>query len=74
MSTIIKYKDNTKKEKNVELYNYLEKIKEEIQLKNNEELFSNKQLMSCFLNSNSPVYLLSFYKNDFLKRINFIEQ
>ena len=74
LSTIIKYKDKAKKAQNVELCNYFEKIEEEIKLKNNEELFSNKQLMSCFLNSSSPVYLLSFYQNDLLKRVNFIEQ
>ena len=71
---IVNYKDKAKKEKKDELYNYFSKIEDEIKIKNNEDLFSNKKLMSYFINSSSPIYLLSFYQNDFLKRVEFIEQ
>lgn len=75
LSYILNYcKDKGKQEKKDDLYNYFKKIEEEIKLKNDEDLFSNKKLMSCFINSNSPIYLLSFYQNDFLKRAHFIEQ
>ena len=73
MEHIINYKNKAKKEQKDILYNYYEKIEEEIKIKN-EDYFSNKKLMAYFLNSNSPTYLLSFYQNEFLKRVNFIEQ
>lgn len=73
MEQIMNYKNKAEKEKKDILYNYYKKIEEEIKIKN-EDFFSNKKLMAHFLNSNSPTYLLSFYQNEFLKRVNSIEQ
>ena len=65
-----------KNENKKDLSEYFEKFVNEIKLKNNQDLFSNRTLMKDILNSslNLPTYILSFYQNDFLDIIPFVEQ
>ena len=74
LPSIKNFQEKAKKEKNDELYLYYLSIEEEIKFNKKEDLFSNKILMKNFLNSDSPTYMLSFYQNEFLKGVNFIEQ
>ena len=61
-----------KKENKIDLYNYFKKLVDEIKI--NEDLYSNKQLMKNMLESSIPTHLLTFYQNDFLDAIPAIEQ
>ena len=64
--------NDAKKHKNKNLYDYFKKLCDDI--KNNEDLYSNKEIMKNMLVSQIPTYLLTFYQNDFLDVIPFIEQ
>ena len=62
--------ENAKKENKDILFEYYSKLKNEI--KSNEELYSNSTLMNNMLYTNSPDYMLSFYQNNFIEIISFI--
>lgn len=74
LSFIIEEKNEAKKNNKEELYIFLSKLEEELKSSNNEDLYSNKILMENFLKTSSPPYILSFYQNEFLKGIDFINQ
>ena len=74
LPNIKNFQEKAKNEKNEDLYLYYTSIEEEIKINKKEDLFSNKILMKNFLNSDSPTYMLSFYQNEFLKSVDFIEQ
>ena len=67
---------NAKNENKKDLSEYFDKFANEIKMSNNYDLYSNRTLMKHILNSslNLPSYILSFYQNDFLDVIPFIEQ
>ena len=74
LSDISEKKEIAKKEQKHDLVLFLTRLEGEINKSKNANLFSNKILMSNFLKSNSPTYTLSYYQNEFLKAIDFIEQ
>ena len=65
-----------KTEDKKDLSEYFDKYVNEIKIQNNQDLYSNRTLMKNILNSsiNLPTYILSFYQNDFLDIIPFVEQ
>ena len=74
LSFIIEEKNEAKKNNKEDLYIFLSKLEEELKSSKNEDLYSNKLLMENFLKTSSPPYILSFYQNEFLKGIDFINQ
>ena len=59
-------------EKKNDLFLYFNKLENNI--KSNKDLYNNKNLMKNMLVTSLPTYLLTFYQNDFLEVISFIEQ
>ena len=66
--------ESAKKENKDSLYNYYKKLENDIISHKDNDLYSNKILMKNLLDINLPTYLLSFYLNDFLEVVSFIEQ
>ena len=65
---------HSKKENKKDLSDFYNKLINDIKIDNNEDLYSNKELMNKMLITNYPTYILSFFENDFLDIIPFIEQ
>ena len=63
-----------KKENKRDLYEYYNKFVNDIKLKNNEDLYSNTILINNMLDKDFYLYLLSFYKNNFLDILFIINQ
>ena len=68
------YKNKAIKENKNKLIEYFEELQNEIENKNNEELYSNTTLMKNLLDTTFSPYLFSFYQNHFYEVISFIEQ
>ena len=68
------YAEKAKNEKKTNLLVYFNKLENDIKSSKNQDLYSNKTLMNNMLITNLPTYLLTFYQNDFLEVISFIEQ
>ena len=66
--------ENAKKEKKIHLFEYFSKLENEIKKNNNENLYSNTILMKTISETNIPTQILTFYQNDFLEIISFVEQ
>ena len=69
-----KLAENAKKENKNDLYEYFNQFINNIKLKNKNELYSNTNLMNNMLYKNLGPYLLSFYKNNFLEIISYVNQ
>ena len=63
--------EKAKKENKEFLFEYFNQLKKEI--KTNEELYSNTTLMKIIFDTNSPTFIFSFFKNNFLEDISFLE-
>ena len=63
---------NAKEENKNILYKYYKKLENDLQT--DKDLYSNKVLLNNMLMANSPTHLLSFYQNDFLEVISYINQ
>ena len=63
-----------KKENKNDLYEYYNKFVNDIQLAKNDDLYSNTILIDNMLDKKFYLYLLSFYKNNFLDIIFYINQ
>ena len=63
-----------KDENNNNLSDYFDKFVQEIKEKKNNNLFANASLMSDLLSTSYPPCVLTFYQNDFLQVVSFIEQ
>ena len=74
ISEFKKRAENSKKENKDNLYNYYTKLEKDILSHKDNDLYTTKILMKNLLDTNLPTYLLSFYLNDFLEVISFIEQ
>ena len=72
INTLKERAKNAKEENKNILYKYYQKLENDIQADN--DLYSNKVLMKNMLATNSPTHLLSFYLNDFLEVISYINQ
>ena len=66
--------EEAKKANKKNLYEYYKKLEKDINSYGNEDLYSNKVLTNNMLVTNYPTYLLSFYLNDFLEVVSFIDQ
>ena len=64
--------NEAKKNNKKNLYDFFKKISNK--LETNADLYSNKEVMKNMLMSKIPTFLLTFYQNDFLDVIPFIEQ
>ena len=62
--------DNAKKDNNNNLFQHFNKIENEIKSKG--DLFTNATLMKNIFESNSPTSIYSFYQNNFLEVISFL--
>ena len=60
--------------KNNNLFEYYNKFANEIKSNNNKDFYSNSTLIKNLFKSKYSTYLLTFYQNDFLDIISFIEQ
>ena len=63
-----------KDENNNNLSDYFNKFAQQIKEKSNKELFSNANLMSDLLSTAFPPLVLTYYQNDFMQVVSFIEQ
>ena len=68
------YANKAKDEKNNNLLLYFNKLENDIKSSNNPNLYSNKILMQNMLISSLPAYIVTFYQNNFLEVISFVEQ
>ena len=66
--------EKAKNEKKDNLYNYYQKLENDIKSTNNNDLYANKNLIKKMVDYNCYNYLISFYQNDFLQVISFLEQ
>ena len=66
--------DQYKKENKNDLYEYYNKFVNDIELAKNDNLYSNTILIDNMLDKKFYLYLLSFYKNNFLDIIFYINQ
>ena len=66
--------EKAKKQNKNNLVEYFDRLKNDIKLNNNPELYSNTELMNHMLETKLPTYMLLFYQNDFLQIISFINQ
>ena len=66
--------EEAKKENNINLYKYFKKLEKDITSYENEDLYCTKILTNNMLQTNYPTYILSFYLNDFLEVVSFINQ
>ena len=74
ISEFKKRAENAKKENKDNLCNYYKKLENDITSHKDNDLYTNKILMKNLLDINLPTYLLSFYLNDFLEVITYIDQ
>ena len=74
LENIVEKIEIAKKEKKDDVCIFFMQLEQELKKSQNEDLFSNKILMNSFTQSNKPTFILSFYQNEFLKGIDFIEQ
>ena len=63
-----------KKENKNNLFEYFNKLANNIKLNNNEKLYANNTLMQNLLETDLAAYMLSFYQVNFLEVVSFIEQ
>ena len=68
---IEKRAENAKKNNKDNLFQYFNKLNDDI--KSKEDIYSNTTLMKNVLDTNSPPYILLFYQHNFLEVISFIE-
>ena len=64
--------EQAKNENKNSLFKYFQKLENDIE--NAEDLYSNNTLMKSMLETNVPTHLLSFYLNDFLEVLSFLNQ
>ena len=64
--------ENAKNEGKSNLEDYYNKFINDIKNNNNQDLYSNKTLMKNLFNTEYSTYLLTYYQNDFLDIISFI--
>ena len=64
--------ENAKKENNQYLYEFLNQLENDIISNDTKELYANTVIMKKMFDSKLPMYLFSFYLNDFLEVIKFI--
>ena len=64
--------DEAKKQNNNNLYDYFNKLKNDIKI--NNDLYSNSYLINNMLETKLGSYMLLFYKNNFLDMISYINQ
>ena len=64
--------ENAKKENKNKIFEYFNKLENDV--KNKEDLYSNTTVMKNMLETTYPSYMLSFYQNNFLEVISFMEQ
>ena len=60
------------KQKNNELFKYYKKLENDINSKS--DIYSNQMIMKNMFETKLPTHILTFYQNDFLKLISYIEQ
>ena len=65
------YEKAKEQEKN-ELFKYYKKLEKDINSKS--DIYSNKMIMKNIFETNLSTHILTFYQNDFLKVISYIEQ
>ena len=65
---------NAKKENKKYLCDFFNKLENDIHSSNNKEYYSIKTLMNHMIYTNLPTHMLSYYINDFLEIISFIEK
>ena len=61
-------------ENKTNLFDYFNRLKEDINIKQNKDLYSNKILMKKLYEYKYPQVILNIYQNDFLEIISFINQ
>ena len=66
--------ENAKKENKIHLYEYFCKLENDIKKSNNENLYSNTIILKTIFETNISTQILTFYQNDCLKIISFVEQ
>ena len=66
--------EKAKKENKINLHKYFKKLENDIEYYHDEDLYSNRVLMKNMLETNAPTYILSFYLNDFLEVLSFLDQ
>ena len=66
--------ENAKKNNNKDLYDYFNKLVQDIRISKCDDLYSNTILMNNMLNTKMGAYMLLFYQNDFLDTVSFIDQ
>ena len=64
--------EQAKSENKNNLFKYFQKLENDIE--NAEDLYSNNTLMKSMLETSVPTHLLSFYLNDFLEVLSFLNQ
>ena len=71
---LINHAEKAKNENKTILMDYFNTLENDITSNNDEDLYSNKVVMKKMFDTNLPTYLLSFYLNDFLEVVSFIDQ
>ena len=66
--------ENAKNENKDDLFNFFNKLEKDVISSNNQEIYSIKNLMNNMICTTFPTHMLSYYINDFLEIISFIEQ
>jgi len=69
-----KFSQKAQTENKANLFDYFNRIKEEISIKNNEDKYSNITLMNKLYQYEYPQEILNIYQNDFLEIVSFIDQ
>ena len=71
---IEKLSQKAQSENKANLYEYFNRLKEDINIKSNEDLYSSKILMKKLYEYEYSQVILNIYQNDFLEIISFIDQ
>jgi len=69
-----KFLQKAQTENKTNLFDYFNKLKEDINIKKNKDLYSNKILMKKLYEFKYPQVILNIYQNDFMGIISFINQ
>jgi len=64
--------ENAKEQKKHELFQYFQKLENDIN--SNNDIYSNQMIMKSMFETKLPTHILTFYQNDFLEVVSFIEQ
>ena len=66
--------DNAKKKNKIHLYEYYNKLINEVSSNKDKDIYSISTLMKNMLATNLPTHMFSYYLNDFLETISFIDK